>query len=141
MANLFPILVVFGALGLGDFPVDTSIAMTASVALGIAVDDTTHFLIRFREFGGTLTNVSEPLSKSIRQCGPAMLHTTLIAGSAIGIYGFSELLVMSRFSSVITILLLIAIVADIVILPAILFWANRFFQPDDQRPTVINSLE
>ena len=47
LPNLFPILVLFGMLGWFGWPVDLAIAMTASVALGIAVDDTTHFLIRF----------------------------------------------------------------------------------------------
>ncbi len=54
LPNLFPVMVVFGGLGWCDFPVDLAIAMTASVALGIAVDDTTHFLIRFRDSGGSL---------------------------------------------------------------------------------------
>ena len=46
--NVFPIVVVFGALGWLGINVDIGIMMTASVALGVAVDDTVHFLTWFR---------------------------------------------------------------------------------------------
>ena len=118
--NLFPVLVVFGGLGLLGHPVDLAIAMTACVALGIAVDDTTHFLIRFRDFGGSLNNVVTPIQCAIRQCGPAMLHTTLIGGAGLIVYYFGDMLVVSRFSWVITILLVLALLADVIMLPALL---------------------
>lgn len=125
LPNLFPTLVVFGWLGWIGYPIDLAIAMTACIALGIAVDDTTHFLIRFREYGGRLHNVAEPIRLTIAQCGPAMLHTTLIGGAGLIVYYFSPMLVVSRFSWAITLLLMIALFADVIILPAILFWLGR----------------
>ncbi len=121
LPNLFPSLIVFGGLGWFGFSIDLAIAMTASVALGIAVDDTTHFLIRFRDFDGSLTNTRQPILRTISQCGPAMLHTTLIGGSGLIVYYFSDMLVVSRFSWAICILLVIALLADVIMLPAILF--------------------
>jgi predicted RND superfamily exporter protein len=119
--NVFPTLMVFGGLGWSQYPVDLAIAMTACVALGIAVDDTTHFLIRFRDFGGKLHNILEPVKHTISQCGPAMLHTTLIGGAGLFAYYFSDMLVVSRFSWAITMLLGVALLADVIMLPAILF--------------------
>ncbi len=121
LPNVFPSLIVFGGLGWCGFSIDLAIAMTASVALGIAVDDTTHFLIRFRDFGGSLKNTRQPIFDTIGQCGPAMLHTTLIGGSGLIVYYFSDMLVVSRFSWAICVLLVIALLADVVMLPAILF--------------------
>jgi predicted RND superfamily exporter protein len=121
LPNVFPTLVVFGWLGWVGQPIDLAIAMTACIALGIAVDDTTHFLIRFRDFGGALDNLNVPIKKTIAQCGPAMLHTTMIGGAGLIVYYFSDMLVVSRFSWAITILLMIALFADVVMLPAILF--------------------
>ena len=46
--NVFPPLVVFGAMGWLDRPIEIGSVMTASVALGIAVDDTIHFLTWYR---------------------------------------------------------------------------------------------
>ena len=120
LPNLFPIVVLFGVLGWMNWPIDLAIAMTASVALGIAVDDTTHFLIRFREFGGTITNIVAPIRETISQCGPAMLHTTSIGSAGLLIYGISEMTVVSNFSISITCMLVLALIADILILPALL---------------------
>ena len=121
LPNLFPILVVFGTLGWCGHPVDLAIAMTACVALGIAVDDTTHFLVRFRDYGGGLDNIVVPIKKTMGQCGPAMLHTTLIGSAGLIVYYFSEMLVVSQFAWAIAVLLVIALLADVIMLPAILF--------------------
>ena len=118
--NLFPIVVFFGGLGWFNLPVDLAIAMTACVALGIAVDDTTHFLIRFREFGGTASNVLPPIRKAISQCGAAMSHTTAIGSAGLLVYAVSEMVVVKNFSLAITGMLVLALVADIFVLPALI---------------------
>lgn len=125
LPNVFPTLLVFGGLGWVGIPVDLAIAMTACVALGIAVDDTTHFLIRFRDFNGRLGNVVDPVMKTISQCGPAMLHTTLIGSAGLLVYYFSDMLVVSRFAWAISTLLVIALLADVLMLPAMLFLFSR----------------
>lgn len=125
LPNLFPVVVLFGLLGWMDWPVDLALAMTACVALGIAVDDTTHFLIRFREFGGRGGNVASPLRKAISQCGPAMLHTTLIGGAGLIVYGFTSMVVVRHFSLAICFMLLMALVADILMLPALVLILRR----------------
>ena len=127
--NLFPILVMFGTLGWIGFPVDLAIAMTACIALGIAVDDTTHFLMRFRDFGGNLSNVAEPIRNTMSQCGPAMLHTTAIGSAGLIAFILSEMLVIRNFSWAITAMLVIALVADVLVLPAILFLLERRPRP------------
>ena len=121
LANLWPGAMVFGGLGWLQIPIDVALGMTASVALGIAVDDTTHFLIRVREHRFRSGALSQSvIAHSISECGPAMLATTLIACAGIGTYGLSELVVISRFALVISAMLVAAIVADAIILPAVL---------------------
>lgn len=129
--NLFPTLIVFGGLGWLGYPADLAIAMTASIALGIAVDDTTHFLIRFRDFGGSLSRVSVPVLQTISQCGPAMVATTLIGCGGLIVYYFGDMLVVSKFALAISSLLLIALLADVLMLPAILKVVGR----DEPTPT------
>ena len=119
LPNLFPVVMLFGGLGWVDMPVDLALAMTACVALGIAVDDTTHFLIRFREFGGMGDNVLSALNKALAQCGPAMLHTTLIGSAGLAVYGFTDMVVVRHFSLAICLMLMLALVADILMLPAL----------------------
>ena len=130
LPNLFPIVVLFGSLGWLNWPVDLAIAMTASVALGIAVDDTTHFLIRFRTFGGSTANIVAPVRKAISQCGPAMMHTTAIGSAGLLVYGISEMTVVSNFSISITCMLILALIADILILPALLMLHVKKANPE-----------
>ena len=131
LPNLFPIVVLFGILGWCNLPVDLAIAMTASVALGIAVDDTTHFLIRFREFGGSLSNIQSPLKKAITQCGPAMFHTTSIGTAGLIVYGFSDMPVVRNFCLAISAMLVLALIADIFWLPALLAIGQRKNRSDN----------
>ena len=81
--NVFPTVVVYGLLGWFDYPIDIGMAMTACVALGIAVDDTTHFMLRVqdiqRDSAGAISGRSA-LRIAFHQCSRAMFHTTLIAG-------------------------------------------------------------
>ena len=128
--NLFPVVVLFGLLGWFGWPVDLAIAMTACVALGIAVDDTTHFLIRFREFGGNLANVQRPLRDAITQCGPAMFHTTSIGAAGLVVYGFSAMPVVRNFCLAITVMLILALLADIFLLPALLACGQKKVKSD-----------
>ncbi len=126
-ANVFPVISVFGAIGWLGIPVDVALGITATVALGIAVDDTTHFLHRYhwnRRVGGARRDNATGLT--LLECGPAMLATTLIACAGIGIYGLSELAVISRFSLSITAILIVAIIADAIIVPAVLVLCDRY---------------
>lgn len=123
--NVFPTVAVFGTLGWLNYPIDMALAMTACVALGIAVDDTTHFLVRFRDFHGSLAEVSKPIQHTLEQCGPAMWHTTLIASASLMTYYFSSMLVVSRFSWAISLLLTVALIADVLMLPALLLVFER----------------
>jgi len=109
--------------------VDIAIAMTACVALGIAVDDTTHFLMRFREFGGSMANITAPVGLTLSQCGPAMLKTTSIGGAGLLVYGISDMVVVKNFSVAITCMLVLALLADVFLLPALLFLCVRKNEP------------
>ncbi len=134
--NVFPVTVLFGGAGFLGYPIDMAVAMTACIALGIAVDDTTHFLVRFREFGGSLSNVSTPIARALAQCGPAMLHTTFIACGGLLVYAFAEMQVIVRFAFSISALLVLAFLGDLIMMPAILLIINRWRQknqPDEEQ--------
>ncbi len=127
--NLLPTVWAFGALGMLGMPVDLAIAMTASVALGIAVDDTSHLIIRFRELGGSLRQIWPALDQAMRDCGPAMFYTTAIGVSGIMASWFIQLYVIARFSAMISALLGLALIADIAVLPALLAIVGSVEQP------------
>jgi hypothetical protein len=124
LPNVFPMLVTFGLMGWIGRPVDVGAMMTASVALGIAVDDTLHFLTWFRRGMMRGDTREQAIMEAYRRCAPAMTQTTLIAGPSMAVFYLSSFQPVSQFGLLMLILLAAALVGDLVMLPALL--ATRF---------------
>lgn len=132
VSNLIPCAVIFGAMGLAQVRVDIGSLLTASVALGIAVDDTLHFLSWFRRGLRQGGNRREAVALAYRQCGVAMIETTLICGLGLLVYAFSPFVPIARFAWLMFAMLSVALVGDLVVLPALLLGrTGSFFQADE----------
>jgi predicted RND superfamily exporter protein len=118
--NVFPALATFGIMGWIGSVVDVGAMMTASIGLGIAVDDTLHFLTWFRRAIGDGATQKEAIEAAYRKCAHAMLHTTLIAGLSLFVFYFSSFQPVSQFGLLLFTLLLTALIGDLVLLPALL---------------------
>lgn len=120
LPNVFPIVLVFGALGWMGRTIDVGSMMTASVGLGIAVDGTVHYLTWFAR--GMKSGLSRQASilNAYQHSAPAMLRTTAICGAGLAVYGLSSFLPAARFGWIVCVLLLAALVGDLVLLPAML---------------------
>ncbi len=118
--NLFPIVVVFGALGWLGISVDIGIMMTASVALGVAVDDTVHFVSWFRRGLSVGLSRYEAAIESYERCATAMVQTTVIAGLGLAVFAFSTFTPTQQFGYLMVTILAAALVGDLILLPALL---------------------
>ncbi len=134
--NLFPILIVFGALGHlhslfpGKFLIDIGTMMTASVAMGVAVDDTIHFLSWFRLNLNTGMSRVDAVIETYRRVGPAMTQTTIVGGLGLFVFALSTFTPTQRFGTLMLVLLGTALVGDLIILPALLAGPlGKFFKP------------
>jgi len=118
--NVFPALVAFGVMGLMQLPVDIGTMMTASVAMGIAVDDTLHFLVWFRR--GLESNLPRrrAVRFAFRHCATAMFQTSLICGIGLLVFMASPFAPIARFGLVMAIMLALGLIGDLVLLPATL---------------------
>jgi predicted RND superfamily exporter protein len=142
LPNLFPTMLLFGVMGWLDFPVDIGSVMTASVALGIAVDDTLHFLLWYRRETSAGWAPVDAVRRSLSHCGPAMIHTSLIVGVGLLTYTLSGFAPTQRFAQMMIVLLAAALVGDLILLPALLlgrfgksFQLNRVkVDGDDDKP-------
>ena len=133
--NVFPMVVLFGLLGWTRTTLDIGSVMTASVALGMAVDGTFHFLTFFRRglaaAGGSATPAGRAAAvmAAFRHAAPALLQTALVCG--IGILAFvpSPFAPTRRFALMLSLLVASALVGDLVVLPALLATrAGRWFR-------------
>ena len=120
MPNLFPTVVLFGLMGWLNRPLDIGAMMTASVALGIAVDDTMHLLLWFRRELSTAKRAPEAVTSALRHCGMAMIHTTLICGCGMLVFTLSDFEPTRQFAMMMFLLLVTALVGDLFFLPALL---------------------
>jgi predicted RND superfamily exporter protein len=118
--NVFPALTLFGILGWIGHPVDIGSIMTASLAMGIAVDDTLHFLTFFQRTIADGATRRESVLAAYEHCGRAMIQTTLVCGSGLAIFCLSDFVPTARFSWMMVALLAAALVGDLIILPALL---------------------
>jgi predicted RND superfamily exporter protein len=118
--NVFPIVCVFGALGWFDISVDIGTMLTASIALGIAVDNTLHFLTWYTR--GLREGLARAAAVRIayQRCSAAMIQTTLICGLGLLVFAFSSYTPASRFAWLIGVLLLSALFGSLFLLPAVL---------------------
>ncbi len=126
--NVFPIVIIFGALGWLDIKVDIGIMMSASVALGVAVDDTIHYLTWFRR--GLKMGLDRKGSALLAydRCATAMMQTTLIGGLGLAVFATSTFTPTQQFGYLMISMLGAALVGDLLLLPALLVSPlGRFF--------------
>ena len=118
--NMLPAVLVFGVAGWMNYTLDVASLMTASVALGIAVDDTLHLLIWWGKRRADGDSPQESLVSALTHCGAAVVQTSVVCGFSIGLYAFCGFLPTVRFGILLLVMLLTALIGDLLILPALL---------------------
>jgi uncharacterized protein len=135
--NMFPVIVIFGAMGHFGVLVDIGSMMTASVALGVAVDDTIHFLTWFRDGLKRGLHRREAITAAYGKVALAMTQTTAIGGLGLAVFALSTFTPTQRFGTLMLALLMAALVGDLIFLPALLagplgaIFRTRKEKPDD----------
>jgi predicted RND superfamily exporter protein len=119
LPNLAPILLVGGVMGYLGRSVDIGVAISASVILGIAVDDTIHFFSKYFQAIKTMS-FEESIDYVISHSGNAMILTTFILSFTFAIFGVSSFVPNVNFAIVTVVALNIALLLDLILLPALL---------------------
>lgn len=132
--NIFPAIVVFGGIQWAGVPVQIGSIMTASAALGIAVDDTVHVLTWFRRGLDQGMSRREAIENAFGRCAGAMVHTTLICSCGLVVFALSSFVPILHFAWLMVFLLISALIGDLVLLPAIL--SSRLGRCFDKKPNV-----
>ncbi|MCU0710132.1 MAG: MMPL family transporter, partial [Pirellula sp.] len=120
LPNVLPVMIAFGAMGGLHWSLDIAGILTAGIALGIAVDDTLHFVCwYFDEIKSGCSRI-EAVQNTFAGCTRAMIHTTLISCGAMLPFLFASFVPTQQFAKLMIVMLSLALVADLVLLPAIL---------------------
>ncbi len=118
--NVLPVSIVFGTMGWLGYTLDIAGILTASVALGIAVDDTLHFLCWYMNERKSGDERLVAVRSTFKSCSAAMLHTTLISCLSMAPFLFAGFLPTQQFAKLMIAMLSGAIIGDLLILPALL---------------------
>ncbi len=133
--NAFPVVIIFGMMSWLGILVDVGSMMTASVALGVAVDDTIHYLTWFRKGLDDGLDRKGAVMWAYERCATAMSQTTIIGGLGLAMFAFSTFTPTQRFGYLMLTLLAAALVGDLIFLPAVLSSPiGRFFRTRRKPP-------
>lgn len=117
--NFIPIVLGTGLLTVIGTPIDVGCAIVASVTLGIAVDDTIHFLAHYNKLIRSGMERVDALTEVISGTGVALVVTTMILVSGFGLFMFASLTPNKNFGILSSFVLFIALGCDLIILPCI----------------------
>ncbi len=126
IVNLLPIAVCLGAMGIAEIPMNMTTAMMLSVALGIVVDDTLHYLWRLRREYAACTDYEEALRRAHASVGKACLFTTIVITGGFSILTVSQFLPTAYFGGLLGFTMLVALAADVILLPALVLIVKPF---------------
>jgi len=119
LPNISPVLLVAGIMGYLDINIDLGVAISAAVILGISVDDTIHFFSKYFDAIKT-KSFEESIDYIISHSGNAMILTTLILSFTFAIFALSSFIPNVNFAIVTVSALNLALLFDLVLLPALL---------------------
>lgn len=118
--NCFPIIMNFGIMGWMGIRLSPSTSLIASIAIGLAVDDTIHYLHRYnREFKKDLDK-DRALRDTVKSVGKPIIFTTLTISIGFFVLMFSHFKPTAIFGFLMVITMLTALVGDLILLPALM---------------------
>jgi len=118
--NVLPIVLVIGVMGWLGMTIDIGVAISGAIIIGVAVDDTIHFLVKYKEARLKGYNFHDSLTYIMQYAGSAIVFTTIILSLSFIVFSFSQFVPNVNFGVVTAIALVIAVVVDLFMLPAIL---------------------
>ena len=125
--NLIPATLTFGLMGLLGIPLDGDTLMIAPLIIGIAVDDTIHFITHYRMALVKYNDMKTALVKTIKEVGQAVTFTTLILGCGFFMLAFSDYLGLAKVGMFGSLAIFVALLCDLLFFPALIMWFKPRF--------------
>ena len=119
--NLLPIVFVMGLMGWMGMPFDFSNMMVGSVAIGLVVDDTIHFLHNLRRHLDRTGNISIAISETLHTTGRAIFITSMVLISGMAVAMTADLKSTANFGLITGCTILLALAADFFLVPALMY--------------------
>ncbi len=124
--NLLPLVITAGVMGFAGVPIKPSTILVFSIAFGISVDDTIHFLAKYRqELTANQWRIKKSVYAALRETGVSMFYTSIVL-----FFGFSVFMISSfggtvALGALVSATLLFAMLANLILLPSLLLSLER----------------
>ncbi|MGK5091660.1 efflux RND transporter permease subunit [Deltaproteobacteria bacterium TL4] len=118
--NIIPIVFIIGFMAVFDYPLDMFTILIGSIAIGLVVDDTIHFLHGFHRYLDQADNYHYAIHSTLQYTGRAMLFTSLILSSGFAVFTISEWSNLSNFGLLSAICIMVALLADVYLTPTLM---------------------
>lgn len=118
--NFLPILFNFAVMGFCGIPLNSATAIIAAVAIGIAVDDTIHFICEYQYQRSLRQGVGEAVQLAVVNKGAPIITTSLIMTGGFGILLCASFVPTIQFGFLSALIMLFAVISDLLVLPGLL---------------------
>lgn len=124
--NLLPLLITAGIMGFVGVPIKPSTILVFSIAFGISVDDTIHFLAKYRQELIENNWVIRPsVYAALRETGVSMFYTSIVLFFGFSVFTISSFGGTIALGSLVSITLLLAMFSNLILLPSLLLSLER----------------
>ena len=124
--NLLPLIVTAGMMGFLGIPIKPSTILVFSIAFGISVDDTIHFLAKYRqELIDSKWKIERSVYAALKETGVSMFYTSIVLFFGFSVFMISEFGGTVALGGLVSATLLFAMLANLVLLPSLLISLER----------------
>nr|WP_321450155.1 MMPL family transporter [uncultured Carboxylicivirga sp.] len=124
--NLFPLIMTAALMGYFGIPIKPSTILVFSIAFGISVDDTIHYLAKYRqELSETNWSIRAAVVLALKETGVSMIYTSIILFFGFGIFSVSQFGGTVALGVLVAITLLIALFSNLILLPSLLLTLEK----------------
>jgi predicted RND superfamily exporter protein len=124
--NVIPLIFTAAIMGFADIPIKASTILVFSIAFGISVDNTIHFLAKYRqELNATGWDIGKSVVLALKETGVSMLYTSVVLFFGFGIFSLSSFGGTVALGVLVSIALLVAVTSNLILLPSLLASLER----------------
>ncbi len=137
--NLIPMIVTGGIMGWVGIPLKPSTLLVFSIAFGITVDDTIHYLAKYKqELKSGKWTLQECIIHALRESGLGMFYTSLILCCGFGVFAFSQFGGTKALGMLVSLTLLVAMFTNLIVLPSLLMSWRKYLAKEKNVKTLLD---
>ncbi len=139
--NLIPLVITAALMGYFNIFIKPSTVLVFSIAFGISVDDTIHYLAKYRqELKHRNGDVASAVLEALKETGVSMFYTSVVLFFGFSVFTISDFGGNQAIGTLVSITLLIAMLANLVLLPSMLISSQRSLRTDDVRLQMLQDI-